>query len=196
MSRKRILSKALGITGASLAGIALGVGANAALAAAASAPRVVDEYRSVSADADYDLKILSESMTFEDSLPEELPISEIAGGLDGDSARLLEVGEESKSYALKNDVGELCIVVFIPGEDWISGTACTDPETFAKKGLGLIVEAPLEGISEEKYLVPDAMREKVVESRHVALSDTGNLISIESSITSSEKLELPVEVLR
>ncbi len=90
-------------------------------------------------------------------LPQELSDSEIAQTIQADSVRLLRADSDVSTFVSLDDRGALCLIVFRSGTDWAAGTACSGPEQFNARGLGVRLTTP-EGISEQYLLPPTALR--------------------------------------
>ena len=122
------------------AGLGLVAGSGASWAISESAPSA--EARplvepSAEANADYDLSVLETPVSEAMKLPPVLDPTAIAGGIVPESIREISSGGRTSTYIARANSGLLCLIVFLDGPDWVSGTTCTDPETFSRKGLGL-----------------------------------------------------------
>jgi hypothetical protein len=115
-------------------------------------------------------------------LPRELQASDIAQTLQADTVRLLRADSDVSTYVSLDNRGALCLTVFRAGHEWAAGTACTGPDEFAARGLGVRLTTP-EGISEQ-YLLPH----DVVEAGG-SLAENGLLI-VDPHLSSDARADL------
>lgn len=107
------------------------------------------------ADANYDLKVLNSVSVARHQLPATIPLANLGGdGIRPDTVRLIATDENSETYVGLNQSNLLCVIVYVPGNNWTAGSTCTTPDQFDEGGIGLRVDNP--EVSHETYLVPDA----------------------------------------
>lgn len=137
--------------------------------------------------SDYDFEGLTEGPTT--SFPLEMMGSEISSTVLPDSVRLLHSDETSSFYSGLTSEGLVCIVVFIPGSDWMASANCGTPEQFNNTGIGLRAEGGTE--AKEAYFLPDAMASQA-RNGHMLRSaqSSSNLLVTDPYASESERDEL------
>lgn len=173
-------------------------GTSAATAKEDSATRTVHVDEVVRADANYDLQVITAPPTAADHLPANVPPATLGnGGLRAESVRIVSANATANTYVALNTKNQLCLVVYIPGPDWTSGSTCTTPELFAQGGLGLRIGNTSDAY--ETYLVPDSVAAKsslvakvkglTVGGPAVKTSST-NLIVVDPELSSASRRNL------
>lgn len=186
------------LSAACAAGLALGTGVSLAAYAGTAQPSPTV----VSPTADYDVSALTGRAGAEDAFPVAVADDILDDGLVKDSVRLVDTQKESQTYVAKNTEGLLCLVVFLPGDDWVAGTACTDPETFDEAGVGVRVESIPMGRAAEQYLLPDAAVSEVPALPGATRGDTPNLLVVDEDLSASQRdslqrstADLPISIV-
>ncbi|WP_425841283.1 hypothetical protein [Microbacterium sp. PA5] len=188
------------VVGACSLGLVLGTAANAAVQAITSP--VPQPMVAVSKSADYDLNVLTSPTSEARPLPKDVARSDIAGGLDVATARLIEDGPV-QSFVVKSNLGLLCLVVHIDDKEWVTGTVCTTPAKFRASGLGMVVEARESAKVAERYLLSDSSVASNPAVSSFQTGDVANLLVVDDvgSVVARDALrtlgkELSFEVLK
>lgn len=105
--------------------------------------------------ADYGIASLSQSRgAVSEPIPSEIRPEDLGNeGLNVDSAHFLGEANGAKYWAALDNTGRLCLVAYIPGDDWVAGTGCQDPEAFKALGTNIRLTSPAGDL--EAYLVAD-----------------------------------------
>lgn len=142
-------------------------------------------------EAVYDLSILEANSRAKVAFPEELNPDELGtDGLQRDTIRLVATVNGASTYVALDNSNLLCVVTFIPGDDWVSGSTCTTPDSFSKSGFGLRIGSPSDGF--EAYIVPDsnaAAVKTLAESAEVLVPQQ-NLVVVDYELPENERAEL------
>lgn len=167
------------------------VASSTANADANSASKAPAEWSVAEADANYDLKLLDSGVSSRQKMPANLELEKLGGdGLRPDTVRLAAADENASTYVGLNHSNLLCVIVYIPGDEWTAGSTCTTPELFDKKGIGLRVMGP--GTSHETYIIPDAAANKATAFTNDSKLESPNLnvIVVDPDLSSEARADV------
>lgn len=129
-------------------------------------------------------------------LPDELDPAILGSvdGIDTDTVQYLGASDDNQYWAAIDTTGRLCLIGFIPGKEWLAGSACSDPKTFKQWGAGLRLVGPEGDL--EAYLVPDVDQVPDETLASVGASNiTANLFVVSNEVDRAQRDVLTKELL-
>lgn len=187
MPRKSIL-RVLVATGALTLGVGAGVATSTYITDAAHAS--TNEPAAAVGHSIEEFAITDTGRLPSTGLPDEMLTSDLPETINLKTARLLHQEDKTSIYAAISKKGEMCLITFIGGEQWVVSTACTSLDQFAKTGLGLRTDG-VAGAS-ESYLLPDAMASRISRGTGSLKlgSESSNLVTIDPFAANTERVSI------
>lgn len=185
--RKKILSGAAILA----VGAAVAITGGVANAVDNSDSKSTPDWSIDASDANYDLQVLNSVSVARHQLPTTIPLANLGGdGIRPDTVRLIATDENSETYVGLNQSNLLCMIVYIPGNDWTAGSTCTTSDLFDEGGIGLRVDNP--EVSHETYLVPDAAAQRTssIAKSYGFTSPNSNILVLNDKLSLDARSEL------